>query len=62
MKNVNPTQTLAWKALENHFSVIKDTDMKTLFAQEPSRFEQFSKVFSDQILVDFSKTVLRKKH
>lgn len=61
MKNVNPTQTLAWKALENHFSVIKDTDMKTLFAQEPSRFEQFSKVFSDQILVDFSKNRITKE-
>lgn len=61
MKNVNPTQTLAWKALENHFSVIKDTEMKTLFAQEPSRFEQFSKTFSDQILVDFSKNRITKE-
>lgn len=55
MKNVNPTHTLAWKALEDHFSVIKNTEMKTLFSQDPSRFERFSKTFSDQILVDFSK-------
>ncbi|OAT44877.1 glucose-6-phosphate isomerase [Proteus hauseri ATCC 700826] len=55
MKNVNPTHTLAWKALEDHFSVIKNTEMKTLFSQDPSRFERFSKMFSDQILVDFSK-------
>ena len=61
MKNVNPTQTLAWKALENHFSVIKDTEMKTLFAQDPSRFDQFSKTFSDQILVDFSKNRITKE-
>ena len=61
MKNVNPTQTLAWKALENHYSVIKDTEMKTLFAQDPSRFEQFSKMFSDHILVDFSKNRITKE-
>ncbi|SPY95955.1 glucose-6-phosphate isomerase [Proteus mirabilis] len=28
MKNVNPTHTLAWKALEDHFAVMKDTEMK----------------------------------
>ncbi|TFT58316.1 glucose-6-phosphate isomerase, partial [Proteus mirabilis] len=55
MKNVNPTHTLAWKALEDHFAVMKDTEMKTLFSQDPSRFDTFSRTFSDQILVDFSK-------
>lgn len=55
MKNVNPTHTLAWKALEDHFAVMKDTEMKTLFSQDPSRFNTFSRTFSDQILVDFSK-------
>ncbi|MGR6440092.1 hypothetical protein ACU42Y_21130 [Proteus mirabilis] len=33
MKNVNPTHTLAWKALEDHFAVMKDTEMKTLFSR-----------------------------
>ncbi|RAW87260.1 glucose-6-phosphate isomerase [Photorhabdus laumondii] len=55
MKNINPSQTSAWKALEQHFAQIKDIHLSELFEQEPDRFAKFSATFDDQILVDFSK-------
>ncbi|SER25258.1 glucose-6-phosphate isomerase [Rosenbergiella nectarea] len=55
MKNINPTQTAAWKALEQHFQTINETDIASLFAQDPQRFTHFSTTFEDQILVDYSK-------
>jgi len=55
MKNINPTQTAAWKALEQHFQTINETDIASLFAQDPQRFSHFSTTFEDQILVDYSK-------
>ncbi len=55
MKNINPTQTAAWKALEQHFQTINETDIATLFAQDPQRFSRFSTTFEDKILVDYSK-------
>ncbi|WP_323836034.1 glucose-6-phosphate isomerase [Photorhabdus africana] len=55
MKNINPSQTAAWKALEQHFAQIKDIHLRELFEQDPNRFAKFSATFDDQILVDFSK-------
>lgn len=55
MKNVNPTETAAWNALEQHFAVMKETHMRDLFAQNKDRFTQFSASFADQMLVDYSK-------
>ncbi|MER2474622.1 glucose-6-phosphate isomerase [Photorhabdus laumondii] len=55
MKNINPSQTSAWKALEQHFTQIKDIHLRELFEQDPDRFAKFSATFDDQILVDFSK-------
>ena len=55
MKNINPTQTAAWKALEQHFQTINETDIASLFAQDPQRFTHFSTTFEDKILVDYSK-------
>ncbi|OCQ53481.1 Glucose-6-phosphate isomerase [Photorhabdus australis subsp. thailandensis] len=55
MKNINPSQTSAWKALEQHFVQIKDIHIRELFEQDRNRFAKFSATFNDQILVDFSK-------
>ncbi|MDF7679351.1 glucose-6-phosphate isomerase [Enterobacteriaceae bacterium ESL0689] len=55
MKNINPTQTQAWKALQQHFAEMKDVTISELFAKEPDRFSQFSATFDDLMLVDFSK-------
>ncbi len=56
LKNINPTQTQAWKALTEHFESAQDMDLKTLFAKDEARFENFSTQFGSDILVDYSKT------
>ncbi|MEZ9755998.1 glucose-6-phosphate isomerase [Vibrio splendidus] len=58
LKNINPTQTQAWKALTAHFESAQDMDMKELFAQNAKRFESFSTRFGSDILVDYSKNLI----
>lgn len=41
MKNINPTQTQAWKALEAHFAANKERQLKDLFAADAERFNKF---------------------
>ena len=55
MKSINPSQTAAWRALEQHFAQMKDTHMRDLFKQDNNRFTKFSATFDGQILVDYSK-------
>ncbi|MBP6123606.1 MULTISPECIES: glucose-6-phosphate isomerase [Providencia] len=55
MRSINPSQTAAWRALEQHFAQMKDVHMRDLFAQDKDRFTKFSATFDGQILVDFSK-------
>ncbi|WP_186758501.1 glucose-6-phosphate isomerase [Echinicola salinicaeni] len=53
MKNINPTQTGAWKKLSSLSEVQKGQSIKSLFA-DASRFDQYSTKFED-ILLDYSK-------
>ena len=55
MKNINPTTTQAWKALELHQTELTSVTIQALFQQEKDRFKDYSLIFDDQILVDFSK-------
>jgi len=55
MKNINPTQTAAWQALQQHFEEMKDVQISELFAKDSNRFATFSATFDDLMLVDFSK-------
>ena len=55
MKNINPTQTSAWQALQKHFDEMKDVTIADLFAKDSDRFSKFSATFDDLMLVDFSK-------
>ena len=55
MKNINPTQTAAWQALQKHFDEMKDVTIADLFAKDGNRFSKFSATFDDQMLVDYSK-------
>lgn len=54
---VNPTTTKSWRKLTKHYKSIKSVEMKTLFAENPQRFEQMSLRFED-ILIDYSKNIL----
>ncbi len=55
MKNINPSQTEAWKALQQHFEQMKHVHLRDLFEQDKERFTTFSATFDQQILVDYSK-------
>lgn len=59
LKNINPTSTNAWKALTNHFSEIKNINIKDLYKDE-NRQEEFSLVIDD-LSVDFSKNRITKE-
>lgn len=54
LPRIKPTKTNAWKQLIAHQSEISSLHMKTLFAADPQRFQQFSIVWG-QFLVDYSK-------
>ena len=61
MKNINPTNTQAWKALEAHQSQLSNTTIADLFKQEQNRFNDYSLTFENQILVDFSKNKINQE-
>lgn len=61
LKNINPTQTQAWKALTAHFESAQDMDLKALFAQDSARFDNFSARFGADILVDYSKNLINEE-
>jgi glucose-6-phosphate isomerase len=51
---INPTQTSAWKKLTAHYPEMKTVRVKTLFDEDPKRFEKMSIQFSD-LIFDYSK-------
>jgi len=55
MKNINPSHTAAWKALQQHYDHMKNVKISDLFAQDSERSKKFSATFDNQMLVDFSK-------
>ena len=54
LPKINPTETAAWQALQQHYDTMKSQTMRTLFADDPDRFQKFSLHF-ESTLVDFSK-------
>lgn len=60
LPNINPTETLAWKALEDHFCKVKNTEMNDLFAADDSRVNNFH-VKWNNFLLDYSKNRIDNK-
>ncbi|HET8854908.1 MAG TPA: glucose-6-phosphate isomerase [Salinimicrobium sp.] len=61
MKDINPSQTKAWKELERHFSErARDFDLKKLFQTNASRAEEFTIQWED-FYIDYSKNLLDKE-
>ena len=54
LRKVDPTQTMSWRKLKDHFAKVKDLHMRDLFAEDAKRFDLFSIRFND-LLVDYSK-------
>ncbi|WP_298779173.1 glucose-6-phosphate isomerase [uncultured Polaribacter sp.] len=59
LQNINPTSTIAWKKLEDHFNEIHKINIKDL-AKEENRKEKFSLELND-LFVDFSKNRITDK-
>ncbi|HDL6070238.1 TPA: glucose-6-phosphate isomerase [Mannheimia haemolytica] len=59
MQKINPVQTFAWNALEQHKA--DNLSIPQLFAEDPNRFNKYSLRFEDQLLVDFSKNAINEK-
>lgn len=53
-------QRESWKALQRHYSKIKDKHLRDLFAEDPERFNKFSVRFNDFFL-DYSKNRVSDK-
>lgn len=60
LKQINPVETVAWKALRDHYQLIEPLHMRSLFAEDPQRFEAFSLKQND-IVVDFSKNRMTRE-
>jgi len=59
LKNISPTDTIAWKNLTNHFEEIKNSKILDFF-QDPKRLSDFS-VSWKNFYADFSKNRLDRK-
>jgi glucose-6-phosphate isomerase len=54
LAKLNPVTTKSWQNLSRHYAQMKKVQMKMLFAEDPQRYEKFSRRFN-ALLVDFSK-------
>ena len=54
---INPTTTAAWQALQSHYNLFEQIQIKHLFENDPERFNKMSLQFDD-ILVDYSKNIV----
>ncbi|MCF7857731.1 MAG: glucose-6-phosphate isomerase [Candidatus Cloacimonetes bacterium] len=57
LSRIDPTKTLSWLKLKEHYQQMKKVQMKELFAQDTKRAKKYSLKFDD-ILVDFSKNII----
>ncbi len=60
LANINPTTTVAWKALDTHFNEMQNCQMIDLFQSNEHRFSQFSQQF-EGMLVDYSKNIITQE-
>ena len=60
LPKINPTNTAAWRSLQEHFSEMKNIDMRELFKQDPDRFSRYS-ISTRDIVFDHSKNIINDK-
>ena len=60
LQNINPTKTAAWHKLQTHFEEMKTVSMKTLFAHDDNRAENFHLQWND-FLIDYSKNIITQQ-
>ncbi len=57
LPRINPTQTTAWKKLQEHHSAIRQTEMRELFRTDPNRYQKYSLSAKD-LVFDYSKNII----
>ena len=60
LPKINPATSAAWRALQEHFSEMKNVHMRKLFEKDRDRFSQYSIVTRD-IVFDYSKNIIDDK-
>ena len=56
----NPSGTVAWQKLREHFEKMQYVSMKEMFAEDPSRASKFNLQWND-FLVDYSKNIITQE-
>ncbi|MBX9808490.1 MAG: glucose-6-phosphate isomerase [Flavobacteriaceae bacterium] len=60
LHNTNPTKTLAWQKLQDHFDEMQNASMSTMFNQDNTRASQFHLKWND-FVVDYSKNIIKQE-
>ncbi len=60
LPNINPTITESWKKLEKHYQKISSQNLKSLFEENPNRFQE-NHIYFNNILVDYSKNLINNE-
>jgi glucose-6-phosphate isomerase len=60
LPTINPTTTVAWKELQEHFSQIENVEMKDMFSHDNTRAEKFH-IKWDNFLLDYSKNRINEE-
>ena len=60
LDNTNPTNTLAWQKLQEHFQQMQNVSMSTLFDKDNTRTSQFHIQWND-FLLDYSKNIINQE-
>lgn len=60
LQNTNPTTTVAWKKLQQHFQKMQEASMPVMFKENKDRASQFHLKWND-FLVDYSKNIINQE-
>ncbi len=60
LPKINPTETKAWKQLNEHADWMSGAHIRKLFAQDDTRFDKYSLRFED-LLFDYSKNIITEE-
>ena len=60
LNTINPTETVAWKKLQMHYSEMQKASMQEMFQSDDSRAEKFNLKWND-FLIDYSKNIINQE-
>ena len=60
LDKINPTNTVAWQQLQNHYNKMQTASMQEMFANDTQRAEKFHLQWND-FLVDYSKNIINQE-